>query len=579
MSPLSNGADAPSTAGKSRTALLWAIGGLGLAGVFLWCLLVIPGTREAFPTGDGAVIELYTLQASRGWWEYGPYSRWGWHHPGPLFFYLVAPFYTAAHTQSLAINAASVAINLFAVTAILWAVARHGSTTLAVSVTAFLAMYLWRMPPLLVSAWNPHTVLLPLAALIVSASIAAAGRMSLLPLTIAMASFVSQTHIGLLLPAVFVTACALVAGMIAGPKADHSGRGRWFWLGVSTLIGFILWLPPIVEQVRHGANGNLAKIVRFFMTPDPADPTAPFTQALRVWADALLAPIGPSLHFAVGGLLAREAGTPMVALALLSVALLIAAGWRTRRGTASGVAGGATSGDAAGAAVDAWFCRICALASLAALLAMAGVRQGYGDYMVAWINVIGLMNAAALAAWLFTFVFTLIASRSRDAGGAHATANVRIKWIVPVLTSICLIAVTVHGARDLERLRAGRNGARNGERGRGESVLVALRAFLVKAHVRRPMIRVAGTWDNAAALVLQLQKRDQPVAVDDDALWLIGPQFAKDGTEDADLALADRSERQRISAREGDCMLIERHGLSLHVLLPSLREPIELTCE
>ena len=77
MSPLSNGADAPSTAGKSRTALLWAIGGLGLAGVFLWCLLVIPGTREAFPTGDGAVIELYTLQASRGWWEYGPYSRWG----------------------------------------------------------------------------------------------------------------------------------------------------------------------------------------------------------------------------------------------------------------------------------------------------------------------------------------------------------------------------------------------------------------------------------------------------------------------------------------------------------------------
>jgi len=199
--------------------------------------------------------------------------------------------------------------------------------------------------------------------------------------------------------------------------------------------------------------------------------------------------------------------------------------------------------------------------------------------MVAWINVIGLMNGAALAAWLFTFVFTLIASRSRDAGGARPAANVRIKWIVPVLTSICLIAVTVHGARDLERLRAGRNGARNGERGRGESVLVALRAFLVKAHVRRPMIRVAGTWDNAAALVLQLQKRDQPVAVDDDALWLIGPQFAKDGTEDADLALADRSERQRISAREGDCMLIERHGLSLHVLLPSLREPIELTCE
>ena len=78
--------------------------------------------------------------------------------------------------------------------------------------TASLALYLWRVPPLLVSAWNPHLVLLPLAALIVSASITAAGRLSLLPVTIAMASFVSQTHIGLLPCAAVVTACALVAG-------------------------------------------------------------------------------------------------------------------------------------------------------------------------------------------------------------------------------------------------------------------------------------------------------------------------------------------------------------------------------
>jgi hypothetical protein len=76
-----------------------------------------------------------------------------------------------------------------------------------------------------------------------------------------------------------------------------------------------------------------------------------------------------------------------------------------------------------------------------------------------------------------------------------------------------------------------------------------------------------------------MDKRGQPVAVSDDAIWLIGPRFAKDGTEDADMALADRSERAAISARDGDCMLIERHGLSLHVLLPSLRVPITLTCE
>ena len=577
MTPSPQGAHAPNTPGISRSALLWAIGGVGVAGVFLWCLLVIPGTREAFPTGDGAVIELYTLQASRGWWEYGPYSRWGWHHPGPLVFYAIAPFYKASHSQSLAINAGAVAINLIAVTTILWAFARHARATLSLAVVTSLAVYLWRMPPLLVSAWNPHLVMLPLGALLAAASVAAAGRLSLLPMTIVMASFIAQTHIGLVPCAAAVTACALVAGLINAGKAGSAGnegnagnagntgnagtapghtpaRGRWFWLGISTLIGFVLWLPPIVEQVTS-ADGNLTKIVRFFMTPDPADPSAPFMQALRVWAAAILEPLGPGLHFAVGGLLAREASLPVVALALLIVVLLIAAGWRV-----------ASSGS--NAAVDAWFCRICAVASLAAIVAMTGVRQGFGDYMVSWIGVLGVMNAAALAAWLFTLI------------AAHRVTNVRLQWIVPVATSICLIAVTTHGVFDLERLRTERNAARNGDaRVRGESVYVALRSFLAKAHVQRPLIRVAGTWDTTAAIVLQLQKRRQPVAVSDDAIWLIGPPFKRDGTEDADMTLADRSERAAVTARDGDCMLIERHGLSLHVLLPSLRTAPALTCE
>lgn len=565
MTSPSQGADAPNTTGASRSALLWVIGGLGVAGLFLWCLLVIPGTREAFPTGDGAVIELYTLLASRGWWEYGPYSRWGWHHPGPLVFYVLAAFYKASHSHSLAINAGSVAINLIAVTTLLWALARHASATLAVSVAASLAVFLWRLPPLLVSAWNPHLVMLPLAALIATASITAAGRLSLLPMTIVMASFVSQTHIGLLPCAGIVTAFALAAGLIAGRGSGRRER-VWFWLGVSTLVGVVLWLPPIVEQARHAADGNLWKIVRFFMTEDPADPTAPFMQALRVWAAALVDPFGPALHFPVGSLLAREASTPIVALALLMVAALIGAGWRTRPDTTRGATTGAT--------IDAWFCRVCAVASLAAMFAMTGVRQGYGDYMVIWISVIGIMNGAALAAWL-------IASIASRAAAATVNMNAPVRWIAPVTTSILLIAVTAHGVLDLDRLRTERaDAARNGDvRVRGESVYVALRGFLAKARVRRPLIRVAGTWDNAAALALQLHKRRQPVAISDDAIWLVGPQFKRDGTEDGDFTLADRSERQAVSARDGDCMLIERHGLSLHVLVPSLHNPITLTCE
>jgi hypothetical protein len=188
--------------------------------------------------------------------------------------------------------------------------------------------------------------------------------------------------------------------------------------------------------------------------------------------------------------------------------------------------------------------------------------------MVSWVTVIGVMSIGALAAALVT----RIASTRIPAA--------RMKWIVPVLTSACLIAASAHGLLDLERLRAERIAPRSdGFRAPIDSVYTTLRAFLAKAHVRRPLIRVFGTWDTATSLVLQLHKRRQPVAVSDDALWLVGPRFAKDGSEDADLALADHTERQNIRKRDGDCMLIERNGLSLHVLLPSLQAPVSLTCE
>ena len=53
---------------------------------------------------------------------------------------------------------------------------------------------------------------------------------------------------------------------------------------------------------------------------------------------------------------------------------------------------------------------------------MTGVRQGFSDYMVIWISMIGVMNAAALAAWLFTWLIArLIAPIVRRAANACAS--------------------------------------------------------------------------------------------------------------------------------------------------------------
>ena len=190
---------------------------------------------------------------------------------------------------------------------------------------------------------------------------------------------------------------------------------------------------------------------------------------------------------------------------------------------------------------------MCALQSIVAFAAVVRVRDDVGDYMVTWVTIIGVMSIGALAASLAGALAAALVAHS--AAFAARIPAARLKWLAPVLTSVCLIAASAHGLRDLERMRAERTAPRtDGFRAPVDSVYAALRAFIAKAHVRRPLIRVAGTWDTTTSLVLQLHKRRQPVAVSDDALWLVGAKFAKDGSEDAELALADRGMRTECPA-------------------------------
>jgi hypothetical protein len=543
--------------------LVWIITGLGAVGAFLWCLILVPSTtRDAFPIGDGALIELYTLHASRGWWDLGPYSRFGWHHPGPLFFYLVVPFYTASQLHSVALNAGAFAINMLALGTIAWCLTRYASAALSVTVSIALASYLWRLPLLLVSAWNPHTPLLPSAALIVAAAIVSAGHLSLMPVVVAAASFVSQTHLGLLPCAVAATGCAVVAGCVSARRgngdAAPASRSTWFWLGASALVAIVLWLPPMVQEIRT-ADGNLSKIARFFIVQDPTDAGIPLTETVTVWTMMMSAPARPGLSFPTGRGFPRVVSGWMTAAIVAVVMLLVVAGsWAGRSGRR----------------VEAWCCRLCAMLSIVAFVAIARVRGGLLDHVVAWVTVIGLLAFASLAA-----VVTSWAGASVRSAMARASVRVRPGWIVPVVSLALLAGALGQGVVELERMRNVWSGTRSEDRTPVESLYATTHAFLSTAHVRRPLIRAAGTWDTVAGLVLQLHKRGIPVGVSDDAVWLVGAPLARDGTEDADLTVAARDSRPEVSRREGDCMLIERHGVSLHVLLSSLKEPVALTCE
>jgi len=162
---------------------------------YIVALNFVGHTAQEYAIGDAAFLELYTLHVTRGVWPLGPYSQFGWHHPGPLYFYILAPLYAAGGFRFAAINVGAALINLASLTVLLITIAFSRSRSLVVWVPAVCALYVSRLTPMFVSAWNPHVVVLATPALVVVSAAVASGQVSLLPLLVVLGSFCVQTHV------------------------------------------------------------------------------------------------------------------------------------------------------------------------------------------------------------------------------------------------------------------------------------------------------------------------------------------------------------------------------------------------
>jgi hypothetical protein len=503
---------------------LWAASALAIIVLVAWCLALPGRTPPAFPEGDPAVLELYTWQAAHGFWEYGPYSRFGWHHPGPIFFYLLAPFYIASQHHTLALDAGALAINLVAVAIVGWGLTRFLERRVAVLVLVSLAWYAFHIARLLTSAWNPHVLLLPLFGLVVAGSIVMAGRLAWLPLLVAIGSFIAQTHVGLVPCVAAVCACAAIGGWL---RADAS---KMKWLAISAGVGLLLWFPAIIEW------RNLAAIAHFFGPSGPTEATVSFSDAVTVWAETLTAPARANLTVPYGNAIAMRHTVLFPALAVAEIVLLAMAAWRwrvTQRHTESALA------------------LLCAVASVIALMSIARIRGGLADHLVGWVTTLGVLNVAVLIGFALTAV---------------VPERFEIRAFVVPLGSLALVLVVMwYGVSRIEWQRQELVRRSNNGRTPAQALYQELRSTMGKTHIRKPLLHAAVlSWPQAAGIALQLTKKDAPFA--SDLIWLFGPQVTPHGDEDADITIADTPTRHALAPRPGDCMLIERHGTSIHLL-------------
>ncbi|HEY2998674.1 MAG TPA: hypothetical protein VGJ43_08880, partial [Acidimicrobiales bacterium] len=224
-------------------------------------IAMLVAQRGYTPTGDLALTEMLTRDVGQRWLELGPYSRDGWFHPGPAMFYLLAGPYRLTGSQSVGMNVAALAVNATAIAGMAFIARRRGPALALLTLVgcALLIRSLGVDPVRL--PWNPWVTVLPYGLLVFLTVAMAWGDRWALPVAVAVASFLGQTHIGyvaLATPLVVIGAVWLLVVTPTGTRRKLVLPGF-----LAALVGALMWLPPVLQQVTN-TPGNLGVVVRWF---------------------------------------------------------------------------------------------------------------------------------------------------------------------------------------------------------------------------------------------------------------------------------------------------------------------------
>ena len=294
-----------------RNPPVWLVAALLMTGLLL--ALLVNNRQYLFHTDlfEFEDLSVNSLQIARakGFHElYGQYSRWGFRHPGPAFFYVQALgewlFYDRWHLVPRPLNAqmlATLVLNTFFLAVALATAARHvGWRTaflplaLCLGVLHFAAIQHAWYPLgtlLLLGNWPGYFLVVPFVAFLVLVASVAAGRGQSLPTAALAGCFLVHGHITQ--PVLFVLPFSLLAygGLIlacrrraddapaAGWRAVFTRPARLFPVAhvFTALILAVFVLPPVIDLFK-GHQSNFAQVLEFRRT-HAAEPHKPLVRS------------------------------------------------------------------------------------------------------------------------------------------------------------------------------------------------------------------------------------------------------------------------------------------------------------
>ena len=373
------------------------------------------------PSGDWAAIVVRTEDVGSLWPLVGPYSRFGWNHPGPLLFWLLSVPYHLFGGRPESILAATAALNavtVAAIAAVAWRRGRLPLVALTMLTTAILFHALG--PVLLRDPWNPYVTLLPLALFVLLAWSVADGDHWMWPPLVFVASVELQSHIGYLPLLLVVLAAAVLMAWrrrAIAPLLPTDPRWRRLLVTLCIVVLVACWSPVLVDQFT--GTGNVGNVIGWFTSPDGS--AAGFGTALDEMAGQLRILDAPwlgakELAGPDGQLLGASASAVLVPFAAMGLAI-----WATVRLRADSALR---------------FLLLTTALAAAGFLATARVIGPVFNWIVRWWWVIAALWWLSIAWAAWTILLRFVRSEDLRRGLTTALAAVAALWILAAVTPV-----------------------------------------------------------------------------------------------------------------------------------------------
>ncbi|MEW6138747.1 MAG: hypothetical protein AB1733_10985 [Thermodesulfobacteriota bacterium] len=448
-----------------------------------------------WPTADRALLELKTINAMNCREMLGPYSRFGWNHPGPLFFYALVPFYCWFGNNGSSLALGTAVLHLGLVIFLIWvtlARVKQYSVPLAISILLVSGLYFRCIH--LSSYWNPHVLAIPFLVILVLSPLIWCGALWAVLTVVLLGSFIVQTHVGTL-PC---TLAALVGGIAYAIVHNRCYQGGLFtkksiaqWSLLVAVVTATCWIMPLLEQAS-GEVGNFAKLAAFFSCTDEKHSFGAAMETISEEVAWMRLNRGPRFHD-------FETIAPIIAGTQIMCVLVhgLYAAFCSRRGYETAIS------------------FVALLVFATAIWSISRIRGPIHPFLVNWMSSIGvILYAIPLSAIIARILPAKCWVGTACAVLAVYSAAETYSHLSPIWKDRC---TSVECGGNVQVRRA----------------VALLMDSLRDAGIKKPVVNWDHpSWQLAAGIVLQLAKHQTPFSVASQWTFMTGPLYAKRGGED-----------------------------------------------